>query len=78
MKTTLRIIAFTILSLSVVAPATAQTQSKRLIRVHTTAGPADLGVDTTDAGNEIHGKRERSFKHHRGQGIPEQPARAVT
>ena len=46
MKTTLRIIAFTILSLSVVAPATAQTQSKRLIRVHT-AGPADLGVDTT-------------------------------
>lgn len=46
MKTAIRLIATTLIALSVVTTAAAQAPAKRLIRVHT-AGPSDLGVDTT-------------------------------
>ena len=46
MKTAIRLIAATLVVLSVATSAAAQGPAKRLIRVHT-AGPADIGVDTT-------------------------------
>lgn len=46
MKNLFRLSAALVIALSVAFPGIAQAQSKRLIRVHT-AGPADIGVDTT-------------------------------
>ena len=46
MKNLFRLSAALVIALSVAVPGIAQAQSKRLIRVHT-AGPADIGVDTT-------------------------------
>jgi tripartite ATP-independent transporter DctP family solute receptor len=47
MKSVLRVLAAALLvAFSVTAPAQAQTPAKKVVRIHT-AGPADLGVDTT-------------------------------
>jgi tripartite ATP-independent transporter DctP family solute receptor len=47
MKYALRVLATLLVAMSVAAtPAVAQTPAKRVVRIHT-AGPADLGVDTT-------------------------------
>lgn len=46
MKTAVRALAALLFALSLTAPVAAQVAAKKVVRIHT-AGPADLGVDTT-------------------------------
>jgi len=46
MKTAVRLVVSALVALSLAAPVAAQTPAKKVVRIHT-AGPADLGVDTT-------------------------------
>lgn len=52
MKYPLRVLAALLVALSFATPSVAQTAAKKVVRIHT-AGPADLGVDTTALANKF-------------------------